>query len=158
MKKPASKVAHNRPKFYFFINANWPKSSPNLPPRDFSIMTLIMTMYLFGISFSDGDYLFLILEPFHRFWKIMWLNDYFWRTMKKVAYDFYHGGSFYTVKSNMKWKRLSLKQQRGWRVALHSVFTEQFSPLAFPFILFYEQPLKQRNQNAWNSITVINPY
>ena len=30
MKKPASKVAHNRPKFVFFSNANRSKSSPNL--------------------------------------------------------------------------------------------------------------------------------
>ena len=47
MKKLASKVAHNQPTF-FFSNANQPKSSPNLnccsikniPPWDFSIMTL----------------------------------------------------------------------------------------------------------------------
>ena len=44
MKKPASKIAHNWLKSFVFINANRSKSQflfhKNLPPRDFSIMTL----------------------------------------------------------------------------------------------------------------------
>ena len=50
MKKLASKVAHNQPNF--FSNANRSKSSPNvrfqihknLPPQDFSIMTLLIAI------------------------------------------------------------------------------------------------------------------
>ena len=44
IKKPPSKVAHNRPRPFFFNAANWPKSQflfhNNLPPQDFSILTL----------------------------------------------------------------------------------------------------------------------
>ena len=45
MKKTPSKVAHNWPRPFFLRTANRPKSQflfhKNLPPRDFSIMTLV---------------------------------------------------------------------------------------------------------------------
>ena len=47
MKKTLSKVAHNRPKLFFSVLPTGPKPAQisdifhrNLPPRDFSIMTL----------------------------------------------------------------------------------------------------------------------
>ena len=44
--KASLKRAHNWPKCFFFSNANQPKSQflfqKNLPPRDFSIMTLMI--------------------------------------------------------------------------------------------------------------------
>ena len=52
MKKTLSKVAHNRPKFFLSVLPTGSKPAQisdlfhrNLPPRDFSIMTLVDSMY-----------------------------------------------------------------------------------------------------------------
>ena len=57
-----------------------------------------MTIYL--RYFLVTGIIFWILKPLHRFW-FFWLNTFFWSTMKKVSYEFYHGGSVHIL--NLKW-------------------------------------------------------
>ena len=62
MKKPASKVAHNQPSPLFFSTAQIQPNSQflfdkNLPPRDFSIITLLASIkqvFLFELSHKMG--------------------------------------------------------------------------------------------------------
>ena len=72
LKKPASKVAHNCPQFFFQQCKPaqiQPKSQllfhKNLPPRDFSIMTLVITYDEFLIIFMTKFF-----DEF--FWQIFW--------------------------------------------------------------------------------------
>ena len=76
MKKPLSKVAHNRPNF-FSVLPTGPKPAQisdifhrKLPPRDFSIMTLtlediIFNDWTFGLIFSKKnlDSYFIVINP-----------------------------------------------------------------------------------------------
>jgi hypothetical protein len=57
MKKRLSKVAHNRPQFCFSLLLTGPKPAQisdifnrNLPPREFSIMTLVPTYPFFKVN------------------------------------------------------------------------------------------------------------
>ena len=65
-KNPPSKVAHNRPKFYFFSNANRPKSSPNLNSCSIKISTA-------GVLYNDFDCaLISIFTCQFLSWQISW--------------------------------------------------------------------------------------